>query len=223
MHHHSSPSLDLCILLVSNMARIFEISHWCLCVVDFRPVVLEVPHFASLRENEREIIVLRSDNGQTWKEHVDVTSLDTVQKTYCGSFEGEGDWFSWGVAGDWMTGATPSIYYHCCLLLSPLWFVVLCYSYNSFPSPINPWSFSLPFPINPWSIAWYITSYLFTNINVMQIWSYFLGIQFLPHQNLVIPSKVLDGQISLLLWSNTPDSNLFQHLISWQFLSVTSL
>ncbi|CAF0977665.1 unnamed protein product, partial [Didymodactylos carnosus] len=33
------------------------------------PVILEIPHFASLRGREREIIVLRSDNGEKWTEH----------------------------------------------------------------------------------------------------------------------------------------------------------
>lgn len=34
------------------------------------PVLIEVPHFASLRGKEREIIILRSDNGQVWREHL---------------------------------------------------------------------------------------------------------------------------------------------------------
>nr|XP_055028241.1 ankyrin-3 isoform X8 [Misgurnus anguillicaudatus] len=33
------------------------------------PVIVEVPHFGSMRGKERELIVLRSDNGETWKEH----------------------------------------------------------------------------------------------------------------------------------------------------------
>ncbi|XP_030379870.1 ankyrin-3 [Scaptodrosophila lebanonensis] len=33
------------------------------------PIVLEVPHFGSLRDKEREIIILRSDNGESWREH----------------------------------------------------------------------------------------------------------------------------------------------------------
>ncbi|XP_034148636.1 ankyrin-3 isoform X36 [Esox lucius] len=33
------------------------------------PVIVEIPHFGSMRGNERELIVLRSDNGDTWKEH----------------------------------------------------------------------------------------------------------------------------------------------------------
>lgn len=34
-----------------------------------RPVIVEIPHFGSMRGKERELIVLRSDNGDTWKEH----------------------------------------------------------------------------------------------------------------------------------------------------------
>ncbi|XP_076368167.1 uncharacterized protein LOC143255805 isoform X3 [Tachypleus tridentatus] len=34
------------------------------------PVILEIPHFASLHEKEREITILRSDSGETWKEHI---------------------------------------------------------------------------------------------------------------------------------------------------------
>ncbi|XP_053514093.1 ankyrin-2 isoform X14 [Artibeus jamaicensis] len=33
------------------------------------PVVVEIPHFAALRGKERELVVLRSENGDGWKEH----------------------------------------------------------------------------------------------------------------------------------------------------------
>ena len=33
------------------------------------PVLVEVPHFASLSSGSRELVVLRSDDGETWKEH----------------------------------------------------------------------------------------------------------------------------------------------------------
>ncbi|XP_077438733.1 ankyrin-3-like isoform X29 [Vanacampus margaritifer] len=33
------------------------------------PVIVEIPHFGSMRGKERELIVLRSDNGDTWREH----------------------------------------------------------------------------------------------------------------------------------------------------------
>nr|XP_057934098.1 ankyrin-2b isoform X8 [Doryrhamphus excisus] len=33
------------------------------------PVIVEVPHFASLRGGERELVILRSETGDSWKEH----------------------------------------------------------------------------------------------------------------------------------------------------------
>ena len=53
-------------------------------------MILEVPHFASLRGGEREITVLRSDNGQTWREHPEVVTEQSVQNLLRASFEGEG-------------------------------------------------------------------------------------------------------------------------------------
>ncbi|XP_026141489.1 ankyrin-3 isoform X32 [Carassius auratus] len=45
------------------------------------PVIVEIPHFGSMRGKERELIVLRSDNGETWKEHhydFKVTELTSI-------------------------------------------------------------------------------------------------------------------------------------------------
>ncbi|KAK4872920.1 hypothetical protein RN001_014949 [Aquatica leii] len=53
------------------------------------PVILEVPHFASLRGKQREIIVLRSENGETWKEHTLDASEEAIQDVLNHSFEGE--------------------------------------------------------------------------------------------------------------------------------------
>eukprot|EP00102_Acyrthosiphon_pisum_P011321 XP_008180009.1 PREDICTED: uncharacterized protein LOC100167995 isoform X5 [Acyrthosiphon pisum] len=48
------------------------------------PVMIEVPNFGSLRGSEREIVVLRSENGETWREHtVEVT--DEVVKDILGA------------------------------------------------------------------------------------------------------------------------------------------
>ena len=58
----------------------------------YRPVVIEVPHYASLRGKEREIAVLRSDNGQTWREHTADSSEAAIASALGGSFEGEGDY-----------------------------------------------------------------------------------------------------------------------------------
>lgn len=54
------------------------------------PVVIEVPHFASLRGKEREIVVLRSDNGESWKEHTMEATEDAVSEVLNGSFDAQG-------------------------------------------------------------------------------------------------------------------------------------
>lgn len=56
----------------------------------FSPVILEVPHFASLRGKQREIVVLRSDNGETWREHTLESNEEAIQDVLNHSFEGEG-------------------------------------------------------------------------------------------------------------------------------------
>lgn len=53
------------------------------------PVIIEVPHFASLRDKEREIIILRSDNGETWREHTLYDSEEAIQDVLNESFKGE--------------------------------------------------------------------------------------------------------------------------------------
>lgn len=56
----------------------------------FRPVIIEVPHFASTRGKEREITILRSDTGESWREHTLEASEEAVQEVLNESFEGEG-------------------------------------------------------------------------------------------------------------------------------------
>ena len=53
------------------------------------PVIIEVPHFASLRGQEREILILRSDNGETWKEHTYLTTPEAVEEILQECFSGE--------------------------------------------------------------------------------------------------------------------------------------
>lgn len=36
--------------------------------------------------------ILRSDNGETWREHSLEATEDAIQEALGGSFEGEGDW-----------------------------------------------------------------------------------------------------------------------------------
>lgn len=40
-----------------------------LCRHIFRPVIVEIPHFAALRGTERELVILRSETGESWREH----------------------------------------------------------------------------------------------------------------------------------------------------------
>jgi len=45
--------------------------------VNFRPIVIDVPHYASLRDVTRQLVVWRSFDGVTWTRHDDViTSRD---------------------------------------------------------------------------------------------------------------------------------------------------
>uniref|UniRef100_A0A182SJC7 Death domain-containing protein n=1 Tax=Anopheles maculatus TaxID=74869 RepID=A0A182SJC7_9DIPT len=53
------------------------------------PVILEVPHFASLRDKEREIIILRSDNGETWREHTLYDSEEAIHEVLNETFKGD--------------------------------------------------------------------------------------------------------------------------------------
>lgn len=55
-----------------------------------RPVILEVPHYASLRGKEREIVILRSDNGTSWREHNADATDDVVQDILHETLEIEG-------------------------------------------------------------------------------------------------------------------------------------
>jgi len=51
-------------------------------------MIIEVPHFASLRGEEREIAILRSDDGQSWREHTPPTTEDAIHEMLDGHFEG---------------------------------------------------------------------------------------------------------------------------------------
>ena len=55
------------------------------------PVIIEVPHFASLRGKEREIVILRSDNGENWKEHTLEATEEAVQEVLQDSFDEGGN------------------------------------------------------------------------------------------------------------------------------------
>ena len=63
-------------------------------IIIFRPVIIEVPHFAALRGKEREIVILRSDNGETWREHTLEATEDAVQEVLQESFDADGKSFT---------------------------------------------------------------------------------------------------------------------------------
>lgn len=54
------------------------------------PVIVEIPHFGSMRGKERELIVLRSDNGDTWKEHQSDERPEDLVDLVTGMDEGKG-------------------------------------------------------------------------------------------------------------------------------------
>lgn len=58
--------------------------------VSFSPVIVEIPHFGSMRGKERELIVLRSDNGDTWKEHQSDARPEDLTELLTGMDEGKG-------------------------------------------------------------------------------------------------------------------------------------
>lgn len=53
-------------------------------------MIIEVPHFAALRGKEREIVILRSDNGDSWKEHTVDATEEVLNEVLHDSFEAEG-------------------------------------------------------------------------------------------------------------------------------------
>lgn len=54
-----------------------------------RPVIVEIPHFGSMRGQERELILLRSENGETWKEHLYDCKTDDLNQLLNGMDEGK--------------------------------------------------------------------------------------------------------------------------------------
>lgn len=57
-------------------------------IISFRPVIVEIPHFASLSRGDRELVVLRSENGSVWKEHRNRYGDDVLETILNGMDEG---------------------------------------------------------------------------------------------------------------------------------------
>lgn len=52
--------------------------------------MIEVPNFGSLRGSEREIVILRSDNGETWREHTVEVTDEVIKDILGANFDKEG-------------------------------------------------------------------------------------------------------------------------------------
>ncbi|XP_072314635.1 ankyrin-2b isoform X8 [Eucyclogobius newberryi] len=51
------------------------------------PVIVEIPHFAALRGKERELVILRSETGENWKEHQCEHTLEELNQVLNGMDE----------------------------------------------------------------------------------------------------------------------------------------
>lgn len=58
-------------------------------VLCFRPVIVEIPHFAALGRGDRELVVLRSENGNVWKEHRNRYGDEVLETILNGMDEGK--------------------------------------------------------------------------------------------------------------------------------------
>ncbi len=65
---------------------VFTYSHY-LCPSS--PVIVEIPHFAALRGKERELVILRSETGESWKEHHCEHTQEELNQILNGMDEGQ--------------------------------------------------------------------------------------------------------------------------------------
>lgn len=52
-------------------------------------MIVEIPHFAALRGSERELVVLRSETGESWREHHCEHTEEELNQILNGMDEGE--------------------------------------------------------------------------------------------------------------------------------------
>jgi len=86
MHYDSTYFIDIEIYTYS-LTYLLTYVALLYCVIS-RPVLLEVPHFASTQDNEREVCVLKSENGISWTEHTTLTTQDSLHHVIGSHFEG---------------------------------------------------------------------------------------------------------------------------------------
>jgi hypothetical protein len=80
--HFATDCVDLLVLGLLILSTL-SVLHCCA-----RPVIVEIPHFAALRGKERELVVLRSENGDSWKEHFCDYTEDELNEILNGMDEG---------------------------------------------------------------------------------------------------------------------------------------
>lgn len=70
-------------------------TNWVLCgLPQTRPVIVEIPHFAALRGDERELVILRSETGESWREHHCEHTEEELNQILNGMDEGEAERWS---------------------------------------------------------------------------------------------------------------------------------
>lgn len=52
-------------------------------------MIVEIPHFAALGRGDRELVVLRSENGSVWKEHRNRYGDEVLETILNGMDEGK--------------------------------------------------------------------------------------------------------------------------------------
>lgn len=85
--HIQSELLDM----NQEMLTAGRLTHWCPRLIgpSSSPVIVEIPHFAALRGRERELVILRSESGESWKEHHCEHTQEELNQILNGMDEGQ--------------------------------------------------------------------------------------------------------------------------------------
>ena len=84
-----------CLLFPRTSDKFLHLTHFhtplpLFKLLDGRPVIVEIPHFAALRGTERELVILRSETGENWREHHCDYTEEELNQILNGMDEGEG-------------------------------------------------------------------------------------------------------------------------------------
>lgn len=74
--------------VIQDILYLLTHSH-CLASTTRSPVIVEIPHFAALRGKERELVILRSETGESWKEHHCEHTQEELNQILNGMDEGQ--------------------------------------------------------------------------------------------------------------------------------------